>query len=400
MVLATSEEPAMSQPAMEQPVWLHRLINADVFPTELWPALEAKLYRRLCENSFGLMCCHDLDGILLWVNSAAAESLGYSPEEGLGARLDAFLAPETRPSFASYLERMRCIGFDSGTMRLTTKGGDQRIWMYRNTLSAEPELPPLVLSHALDITDRFRGERELIDLNSQLETRVAARTAELQQLNAELQEFASVASHDLQAPLKQFQIVLEMLEAKSTDPETTELFRDGRLDIERMSSLIESLLNYALASSQMRPPARQVTLTTAVEASLLSLASSIAASGAVIAYEGLPPILVDEVTSVQLFQNLVGNAVKYRGDRSPRVHISAQPQEEFWICAVEDNGIGIDPAHSRKIFEAFHRLHGKEYAGTGIGLAICKKIVERMGGRIWVESQPGFGSTFRFTIPR
>lgn len=141
-------------------------------------------------------------------------------------------------------------------------------------------------------------------------------------------------------------------------------------------------------------------LRTAIDESLMNLVSSVEASGAKIVYEDLPEILVEEGAFVQLFQNLIGNAIKYRGDRQPNIRIAVESQDDVWICSVKDNGIGIDKAHSEKIFQAFSRLHGKEYPGSGIGLAICKKIVERNGGRIWVESQPSRGSTFRFTIPR
>jgi light-regulated signal transduction histidine kinase (bacteriophytochrome) len=302
--------------------------------------------------------------------------------------------------FASYLARIRTTGIDAGLMRLITRDGTERIWMYRNVLSDAPELPPHVLGHALDITERFRAEREVRDLNAQLETRIAERTAELERSNADLREFAHIASHDLQVPLKQVRKALGMMEAKSNDPGTVELLRSSLNDIERMSRLIDSLLSYALVSSDVTTPADRVVLSTTVEESLMNLASLVAATGATIAYEQLPEILVEEGAFVQLFQNLIGNAIKYRGDRCPIVCVSVEAQDEFWICSVKDNGIGIDQAYSEKIFQAFNRLHGKEYAGSGIGLAICKKIVERIGGRIWVESQPNHGSTFRFTIPR
>ncbi len=381
-------------------MWIHKFIDVESWSPDLMSRSEAGFYRRLAENSLGLMCCHDLEGVLLWINPAAAQSLGYSPDAGVGVSLDSFLDPETRPLFASYLARIRSKGIDAGLMRLMTRDGDQRIWMYRNVLSDAPELPPHVLGHALDITERVRAEKEVRDLNAQLEARIAERTAELERSNADLREFAHVASHDLQAPLRQVRIALGRLKAKSNDRETVELLRNTQNDIERMSWLIDSLLNYALVSSQVITPARRVPLSTAIEEGLMNLASTIAETGASVVYEHLPEILVEEAGFVQLFQNLIGNAIKYRGDRRPSIHISVEPQDDFWICAVKDNGIGIDQAYAEKIFQAFSRLHGKEYAGSGIGLAICKKIVERIGGRIWVESELNCGSTFRFTIPR
>jgi PAS domain S-box-containing protein len=380
-------------------MWIHELSDF-ACSAELMTGSEAKFYRSLAENSLGLMCCHDLDGVLLWINPAAAKSLGYSPEQGIGIPLNSFLAPEARPMFTAYLARIRVNRIDTGIMRLMTRHGDHRIWMYRNILSDDPELPPHVLGHALDITERFQAEKEIRELNAQLEARIAERTAELERSNADLREFAYVASHDLQAPLKQVRTALEILRTKSSDPESTELLRNSDAQIDRMSLLIDSLLNYALVSSETKITARCVPLRTAIEESLMNLASSVAETKASIVYEGLPEILVEEAALVQLFQNLIGNAIKYRSNQTPKIQISAQAQEEFWICTVEDNGVGIDPAYSEKIFHVFSRLHGKENPGTGIGLAICRRIVERMGGRIWVESQPGRGSAFRFTIPR
>lgn len=132
----------------------------------------------------------------------------------------------------------------------------------------------------------------------------------------------------------------------------------------------------------------------------MNLASIVAATGATVVYENLPEISIEEAAFVQLFQNLIGNALKYRGDRPPNIRITVEPKDDVWNCSAKDNGIGIDEAYSEKIFQTFSRLHSKEYSGSGIGLAICKKIVERIGGRIWMESQLNCGSTFRFTMPR
>lgn len=381
-------------------MWIENFIDPGRLSPELITRLEAGFYRRLAENSLGLMCCHDLHGVLLWVNAAAAQSLGYSPDQGVGICLDSFLIPEMRPMFPSYLARIRTKGIDSGVMRLMTREGDERIWMYRNVLSDARELPPHVLGHALDITEHFRAEKKVSDVNAQLETRIAERTAELERSNADLREFAHVASHDLQTPLKQVRKALGMMEAKSNDPETVELLRSSLKDIERMSKLVDSLLSYALVSGPALTRADRVPISVTIQESLMNLVSIIAATGATVVYENLPEIFVEEAAFVQLFQNLIGNALKYRGDRPPDIRISVESKDDVWICSVKDNGIGIDEAYSERIFQTFSRLHGKEYAGSGIGLAICKKIVERIGGRIWVESQPDCGSTFRFTIPR
>lgn len=219
-------------------MWIEKFIDPGSSSPDLITRSEAGFYRRLAEHS--LMCCHDLDGVLLWVNEAAARSLGYSPEQGAGIRLDSFLVPEARPMFPSYLARIRKNGIDSGLMRLMTRDGGQRIWMYRNVLSDAPELPPHVLGHALDITERFRAETEVRELNAQLETRIDERTAELERSNADLREFAHVASHDLQAPLKEVQKALSTIATKLDDPDSLDLLSRSRKDIERMSQLVHS----------------------------------------------------------------------------------------------------------------------------------------------------------------
>jgi light-regulated signal transduction histidine kinase (bacteriophytochrome) len=133
---------------------------------------------------------------------------------------------------------------------------------------------------------------------------------------------------------------------------------------------------------------------------LLNLQLAINSSGAIVSFDPLPVVLVDHTHLIQLLQNLIGNAIKYRSNEAPHIHLSARESGPEWVISVQDNGIGLNPKYADHIFTVFKRLHGKEYPGTGIGLAICKRIVERYGGRIWVESQPGKGSTFYFTLPR
>lgn len=241
-------------------VWIEKFIDPECSSPDLINRLKAGFYRRLAENSLGLMCCHDLQGVLLWINAAAAQSLGYSQDQGIGISLDSFLIPQMRPMFPSYLPRIRTKGIDSGVMRLMTREGHERIWMYRNVLSDACELPPHVLGHALDITERYTAEKNVRDVNAQLETRITERTAELERSNADLREFAHVASQDLQTPLKQVRKALGMMEAKSNDPETMELLRSSLNDIERMSKLVDCLLSYALVSGPAVTRASQVPL--------------------------------------------------------------------------------------------------------------------------------------------
>ena len=369
-----------------------------------------EVYRRLADNSLGLLCCHDLNGVLIWINFAAAESLGYAPEDGIGRKMEEFLAPEVRPLFSDYLQRIRVNHYDNGLLRLVARDGTQRIWMYRNVLDQSDPDGNRVLGLALDVTERVRMEKSLQQseeryrqLNAELEERVAARTRELEQSNAELQHFAHIVSHDLQAPLRQVRALLDYARRESVaeprTPPLTIIERSTEI-LERMSTLIDSLLNYSTSSNGGRQPVRPVDSGAILNQTLIDLQSSIGEAGAQVTHANMPAVMMDPADLLRVFQNLLTNALKYRRAAPPMIHVDAYSTEDEWVLSVKDNGIGIDPEHSQKIFLPFRRLHGAEYPGTGIGLAVCKKIVERNHGRLWVESQPNQGATFFFTVPR
>ena len=257
--------------------------------------------------------------------------------------------------------------------------------------------------------DRTREQAEqLRALNATLEDRVAERTAaaeqraaELKRSNEELERFAYVASHDLQEPLRAVasytQLVRQQLEGKLDGD--TELYLSHVLaGAARMRTLINDLLDYSRVgrSSLDRTP---VDTSAALDFALTDLSTAITESGAQITRGPLPVVSADPAQLGQLMRNLVGNAIRFRGDDPPRIHVSAELMDKYWQFAVRDNGIGIEPRHHERIFVIFQRLHGRERPGTGIGLAICRKIVDRHGGRIWVESELGQGATFYFTLP-
>lgn len=220
--------------------------------------------------------------------------------------------------------------------------------------------------------------------------------------NEELEQFAYVASHDLREPLRMVTLFSQLLEERYQG----ELDADAREFIHyiveggtRMNDLVTDLLEYSRVSSRARP-FLPTNMNAVVEDVIRDLAVGIRESGAVVYVDDLPVVLADRSQMTQVFQNLIANAIKFRGDAAPRISVGAKWKENEWIFSVRDNGIGINPLYSQKIFEIFQRLHSRDqYPGTGIGLAICRRIVERHGGRIWVESNEGGGSTFFFTIP-
>jgi len=324
------------------------------------------------------------DGRYLELNDAYCAIVGFERRELLGrltTEFNIFVRASDRQAIVQRLlaeGSVRDFELDirhrSGALRHVVAGQEQI------TFNGEA----CILSTLVDITDRKRIEDEL------------------RRSNAELEQFAYVASHDLQEPLRGMAGMVQLLQ---------QLYQ-GRLD-ERADELIghavdaagrmQALINDLLAYSRVGRRGGAFTAADtglALRAALDNLAVMVAETGAVITPGPLPSVTADFTQLVQLFQNLVGNALKFRGERAPEVAVSAEREAAGWRFAVRDNGLGIEPQYFERIFQVFQRLHTRrEYPGTGIGLALCKKIVERHGGRLWVESQPGQGSTFFFTLP-
>jgi len=224
----------------------------------------------------------------------------------------------------------------------------------------------------------------------------------LRATNAELQHFAYALTHDLQEPLRMVVNFTELLGQEFSGKLGEDADRYISYSVEgalRIEALLKALLAYWEVTEREQDSFTQIDCGEVLAKALLNLQVAIAESGAVVTADPLPTVVAEEVTLMQLFQNLISNSIKYRSSEAPKIHVSAERDAEGWLLAVRDNGIGVDPQDTERVFGMFKRLHGSEIPGTGIGLAICRKVVERQGGRIWIESEKGRGATFKFTIP-
>ena len=333
-------------------------------------------------------------GQLLSANAEMTRLLGYSRAE-LGA-----LSPGdiTHPDDAEH-ERILFEELVAG--QRTSFGLEKRnrhkdgrwiwVWLTVSLLDGD-ELPGAAIAHLLDISERKMAEEELERTRRNLE-----------RSNAELDQFAYVASHDLKEPLILLSAYARMLSERhgeDLDEEGRTFLGHVREEATRMKSMIDDLLDYSRLQTSAEEPER-VPLGDAVETALRTLAPRIEESEARVDVEGELPVVEGSATQFErLFRNLIGNAIKFSGDSAPVVTVSAERHTDEWVVSVRDNGIGVDPAKAERIFEVFQRLHSQdEYTGTGMGLAICKRIVERHGGRIWVDPGAGGGSAFQFALP-
>jgi PAS domain S-box-containing protein len=329
----------------------------------------------------------DLEGNIIYWNHYAEVLYGWSAAEVMGRLVvDVVPAASTKEQAAKLMSRLQVGESWSGEFLVQRRDGttfpamvfDSPIYNEQGSLIG-------IVGVSVDITERKRAEEEL------------------QRSNAELQQFAYVASHDLQEPLRMVssytQLLAECYQGQ-LDAQADKFIAFATEGATRMQQLLEDLLDYSRVSRRPQP-FEPINCTTILKDVLTDLAVTMQESSAVVTADSLPTVLGDRTQLRQLLQNLISNAIKFRREEPPLVHISAEPQEDFWLFTVRDNGIGIDPQFAERIFVLFQRLHSRqEYPGTGIGLAICKKIVERHAGRIWVESHLGEGSTFYFTLPR
>ncbi len=345
------------------------------------------------------------EGRITFANPAAAKMLGYDADKLIGMALGDITHPlKAKGKPYSPEERLTLEGFKQDA---TQHGTDDLFWRSDGaSFPVECTSTPIQEGEALvgqvvvfkDITEQVRTEAVRRRAEEQLEQ----MAAELARSNADLEQFAYVASHDLQEPLREVASMVQLLQLRyqsQLDGEADEIIGLAVEGVTRMQALIRDLLALARVGTRAHP-FEPTDVEAALQTALANLAVALRESGAVVTHDALPTVMAEPSQLIQLLQNLIGNAVKFHGALTPEIHVGAEHLPGEWRFSVRDNGIGIEPQHFQRIFAVFQRLHTRrEYPGTGIGLAVCKKIVERHGGRIWVESQPGQGSTFYFTLP-
>jgi PAS domain S-box-containing protein len=355
--------------------------------------LQARL-AAIVESSDDVIVSKDLNGIIQSWNSGAERLFGYTAGEVLGQPIT-IVIPSDRlseePDILSRLQR----GERVDHFETIRRHKDGTLLDVSLTISPVKDSQGKVVGAskvARDITERKRQGQAL-----------AAVNAALMRSNADLQQFAYSASHDLQEPLRMVSIYEELLKREfggQLGPNGDEYIGYTIQGTLRMEQLLKNLRAYALASGAGQNPTEDIEAGQSLDNALAALESTVKESAACITRTTLPRVRFHEFQLEQLFQNLIGNSIRYRSSGPLRIHVAAEPRGKHWLFSVRDSGIGIDPQYKEQVFEIFKRLHSAAGPGTGMGLAICQRIVERAGGNIWVDSALGRGSTFFFTVPR
>ena len=362
-------------------------------------------YRALMEAAPDAMVVVNEGGEVVLLNLQAEKQFGYSRDELLGQKVTTIIPEGFAERLIADGERTaaQALAQQIGTgIELTARRKDGSEFPIEMMLSPVESAEGVLVTAAIrDISARKKAEKHLARTED-AEKRLAQKVEELNRSNEELGQFAYIASHDLQEPLRMVASYTQLLSRRykgKLDADADEYIAFAVDGAARMQRLIQDLLAFSRIGTAGQELA-DMSSEEALKQSLDNLQGAMEDSGALVTHDTLPPVVADEMQVVQLFQNLIGNAIKYQGPGVPRVHISAAKGDgKKWIFSVKDNGLGIEPKYFEKIFAMFQRLHKRdEFAGTGIGLAICKKIVERHGGKISVESQLGQGSTFRFAL--
>jgi PAS domain S-box-containing protein len=368
-------------------------LNREVYDRKQTAEISNRL-RAIVDSCDDAIVSKDLNGIIESWNKGAERVFGYTAAEAIGQPITLIIPPDLLDEEATILERLkrgeRVDHYE--TIRVRKDGSRVNISLSISPVRDESGRITGASKIARDVTERLRHEAVLQEAN-----------AALRRANEDLQQFAYSASHDLQEPLRMVAAYSELLQKRfggQLGPTGDEYIRHTVQGAVRMEALLRDLRAYTQASMLEQQPVTTVDASEILQKTLLTLEDAIVSSDAAVQAGPLPGVRVHAFQLEQLFQNLIANAIRYRGAAAPRIQIGAEPRGDHWLFSVQDNGIGIDAEFKEQIFGIFKRLHNNAaYPGTGMGLAICQRIVERAGGRIWVESEPGRGSTFFFTIP-
>jgi PAS domain S-box-containing protein len=377
---------------------LYEIAVFEDITTQLYAQLKLRESEARYRQTFELAAsgiCHVKDGRFVRVNKRLCEMLGYPEHELLGRHVKDISHPEDRDVTDAGRARIRAGEIESARFEKRYIRADGTVVWCRIAIALVRDvfgMPTYEVAVFDDITDRKKAEAALHEAHE-----------ELKRSNAELEQFAYVASHDLQEPLRMVASYTQLLARRydeRLDSDAREFMSYIVDGASRMKQLIEDLLAYSRVGTKGIAFAN-VSAEAALRRALFNLRGGIEEARAAVTHDPMPTLPADEVQLGQLFQNLIGNALKFRSQADPKIHIVVTESASEYTFEVRDNGIGIEPQYFERIFMVFQRLHNKgEYPGTGIGLAICKKVVERHGGRIWVESRPGEGSSFFFTLPK
>ncbi len=362
---------------------------------------EEKLIALFEAATEGIIISNSQGGIVL-INKMGEKLFGYKREEIIGKKIDLLLPETIREKHSKHRIKYyrnpspRPMGQGMDLFAIKKNGEEFPVEISLNYFETDEGL--FVISYIADITVRKSMESDLKIANQNLKKSMV----ELKRSNAELEQFAYVASHDLQEPLRMVASYTELLEKRyknKLDDDANDFIHYAVDGAHRMQNLINDLLQFSRVGTRARP-FTQTDCNLVVEIALTNLKELINETKTEIHFEKMPTIMADESQLIQLFQNMVHNAIKFRNNKDPKIDITAQKKVDYWLFGVKDNGIGIDPAYIDRIFMIFQRLHARsEYPGSGIGLAICKKIVERHNGKIWFESnENNSGTSFYFTI--
>lgn len=351
----------------------------------------------------GMVMCHE-NGDIALVNSRLESLFHYSRHELLGRRIDAII-PAWKLSTPADAQNG---AYNDGVVHgreLTGVRRDGTTFPVEISLNSFEDLDGTLLITAIrDVSDRKRVDEEIRNLNAELEKRVQRRTEELVRSNEELAQFAYAASHDIQEPMRVVSLYAQLLDSRlqgQLQADATQYLGYISENAKRMQDVVKDVLALSRLDSQGDEHFSKVDCNIALYEALANLEQKIINAHAKIVSDRLPVVCGDALQITRVFQNLIGNAITYRSEADPEIRIKLHSTESEWRLSVEDNGMGIALEYHEIVFGLFKRLHSRsEHPGTGLGLAICKKIVTHHGGRIWVESEPGSGSAFRFTLPR